>query len=62
MGNMDSLFTKDEVVTRIKRVENWASSVFCDLSTQEKQPFMEDIIGVVALLGTVQRPQLSRFV
>jgi hypothetical protein len=56
--------TKEEVITKIKSMENSATSVLCSLSAHEKQQnhFLEDIIGVVALLGSVQSPELSRFV
>lgn len=64
LGNLDSQFTKDEMTTKIKSLENSAASVVCNLSTHKKQQnyFMEDIIGVVALLGSVQSPELSRCV
>ncbi|KHN14095.1 hypothetical protein glysoja_033322 [Glycine soja] len=59
---MDSSFTKDELMTKIRSMENSPYSVLCSLSKREKPPnyFLEDLIGVVALIGTVQRPELSR--
>ncbi|RHN76722.1 hypothetical protein MtrunA17_Chr1g0146991 [Medicago truncatula] len=64
LGNADLLFatTKEEMTTKIKNMENSAASVLCSLSAREKQQnhFLEDIIGVVALLGSVQSPELSR--
>nr|KYP35695.1 hypothetical protein KK1_043252 [Cajanus cajan] len=59
---MDSSFTKDELKTKIRSMENSAFSVLCSLSTHKMQPkyFLEDLIGVVALVGTVQSPDLSR--
>jgi len=66
LGNANLLFatTKEEMTTKIKNMENSAASVLCSLSAREKQHnhFLEDIIGVVALLGSVQSPELSRFV
>ncbi|KAK2453121.1 En/Spm transposon [Trifolium repens] len=61
LGIVDYLFTdtKEEMTTKIKNMENTAASVVCSLSNQQT-PFMKDIIGVVALLGSVQSPQLSR--
>lgn len=54
--------TKEEMTTKIKSMENSAASVLCSLTTHQKQQnnFLEDIIGVVALLGSVQSPELSR--
>ncbi|XP_058724701.1 structural maintenance of chromosomes flexible hinge domain-containing protein GMI1 isoform X2 [Vicia villosa] len=61
---VDSRFTntKEEMATKIKNMENSAASVLCSLTTDKKQRniFLEDIIGVVALLGSVQSPELSR--
>ncbi|KAK7293085.1 hypothetical protein RJT34_15946 [Clitoria ternatea] len=61
IGNVYSC-TKEEVMTKIKSMENSAASILCSLSRHRKQQdyLMEDIIGVVALIGTVQRPELSR--
>jgi superfamily II RNA helicase len=63
LGYVDSLFTdtKEEMTTKIKNMENTAASVVCSLSNQQT-PFLKDIIGVVALIGSVQSPQLSRCV
>ncbi|XP_027332090.1 structural maintenance of chromosomes flexible hinge domain-containing protein GMI1 [Abrus precatorius] len=60
--NMDSSFTKDELMTKVLSMENSAISVLCNLSRHKNQQnyFLEDIIGVVALIGTVQSPELSR--
>ncbi|XP_004498513.1 structural maintenance of chromosomes flexible hinge domain-containing protein GMI1 [Cicer arietinum] len=63
LGNIDSLFTntKEEMTTKIESMENSASSVLCSLSKKNQQnDFMDEIIGVVALLGSVQSPELSR--
>ncbi|XP_045808734.1 structural maintenance of chromosomes flexible hinge domain-containing protein GMI1 isoform X2 [Trifolium pratense] len=61
LGNIDSLFTdtKEEMTTKIKSMENTAASVLCSLSNQQT-PLLKDIIGVVALLGSVQSLELSR--
>jgi hypothetical protein len=63
LGIVDYLFTdtKEEMTTKIKNMENTAASVVCSLSNQQT-PFLKDIIGVVALIGSVQSPQLSRCV
>ncbi|XP_020206099.1 structural maintenance of chromosomes flexible hinge domain-containing protein GMI1 isoform X2 [Cajanus cajan] len=63
LSNMDSSFTKDELKTKIRSMENSAFSVLCSLSTHKMQPkyFLEDLIGVVALVGTVQSPDLSSY-
>lgn len=52
---------------KIKNKSNSAAAVLCDLSKdlsfQERQKhFMEDIVGLVALLGTVHTNELSRSV
>ncbi|KAL2318142.1 hypothetical protein Fmac_032018 [Flemingia macrophylla] len=59
---MDSSFTKEELATKIRSMEDSVFSVLCNLSTQKNQQnyFLEDLIGVVALIGTVQSPGLSR--
>ncbi|CAK8570173.1 unnamed protein product [Lathyrus sativus] len=59
---VDSGFTntKEEMTTTIKSMENSAASVLCSLTTHQQKNFLEDIIGVVALLGSVQSPELSR--
>ncbi|CAI8605727.1 unnamed protein product [Vicia faba] len=55
-------YTKEEMTTKIRSMENSAASVLCSLTTDKKQHkiFLEDIIGVVALLGSVQSPELSK--
>lgn len=60
---MSSLSTKEELEKRIKSMENSAASVVCSLlacQTPQKN-FIDDIISLVALLGTVKSPELSRF-
>lgn len=56
------LSTKDELKLKIESMEN-AAAVLCSLSGNQKQSkcFLEDIIGLVALIGTVQSPDLGRF-
>ena len=62
LSNLNCLSTKEELQRRIESMENSAASVLCSLSTSQmlQKSFMEDIVGVVALLGSVQRPKLSR--
>ncbi|XP_028806664.1 structural maintenance of chromosomes flexible hinge domain-containing protein GMI1 [Neltuma alba] len=62
LRNINGLFTKDELKERIKYVENSAAAVICGfLPNQMPQNcIMDDIINLVALLGTVQSPELSR--
>ncbi|KAI4307104.1 hypothetical protein L6164_030326 [Bauhinia variegata] len=54
--------TREEMKKRIESMENSAAAVLCSLSTYQvpQKSFMEDIIGLVALLGTVQSTELSR--
>ncbi|XP_061340120.1 uncharacterized protein LOC133286688, partial [Gastrolobium bilobum] len=62
LGDLDSFSTKDELTTKIGSMENSAAGVLSTLSMHQNPQnyFMEDIIGIVALLGTVQSPELSR--
>ncbi|KAF7830720.1 structural maintenance of chromosomes flexible hinge domain-containing protein GMI1 [Senna tora] len=62
LSNMNYYSTKEELEKRILSMENPAAFVLCKLlacQTPEKE-FMELIINLVALLGTVKSPELSR--
>ncbi|KAH9724081.1 Structural maintenance of chromosomes flexible hinge domain-containing protein GMI1 [Citrus sinensis] len=60
-----SLLTKEEIIRRIKSIYQSAASVIC-CSTKEflyskpRSNFMEDVVGPVALIGTVCTNKLSR--
>lgn len=57
--------SEDETIEQILRYDKSAAGIYCQLQTcNETQitriPFMEDVIGVVALLGKVDDDNLSR--
>ncbi|KAK9994804.1 hypothetical protein SO802_024507 [Lithocarpus litseifolius] len=57
--------TKEELINWIESMNHSAAAVLCSLSREfsfQEQPnhFLEDIIGLVALLGTVRTNNLSR--
>lgn len=62
---LNSPLTKEELINRIQSNNHSAASVLCCLSREfslqgGKNHFMEDIVGLVALLGTVSLKNLSR--
>ncbi|KAK7272945.1 hypothetical protein RIF29_13990 [Crotalaria pallida] len=56
------ILTKDELKLKIESMGNTAAAVLCSLSAYQERPkcFTEEIVGLVALLGTVKSPDLSR--
>ncbi|OMO93636.1 gamma-irradiation and mitomycin c induced 1, partial [Corchorus olitorius] len=65
INNLDSLSTKEEMMELIEDRDHSAASVLCSLAHERlfQEPWIhvkEDIVGVVALLGTVCTSKLSR--
>lgn len=56
--------SKEVVLKGIENKGNFAAAVICghlkEVPSQPQNPFMEDIVGLVALLGTVISYKLSR--
>lgn len=66
-NNANHLLTKDKIVEQIESRNNSAASILCQLSSElsfrePRNHFLEDIVGLVALLGTVSSNKLSRSV
>lgn len=62
---MNYLSTKEEIIEQIKSRRNSAAATVCHISgnfsfLETQKPFKLDIIGLVALLGTVRSDKLSR--
>ncbi|KAK4277570.1 hypothetical protein QN277_015548 [Acacia crassicarpa] len=62
LSSINGLVTKDELKERIKCMENSAAAVISSLLPNQnpQKCIMDDILNLVALLGTVQSPELSR--
>lgn len=59
--------TEEETVEAILKTENTAAAILRRLKTQHDSqasnlPWMKDVVGVVATLGSVEDDNLSRFV
>ncbi|XP_060971263.1 structural maintenance of chromosomes flexible hinge domain-containing protein GMI1 isoform X1 [Cannabis sativa] len=65
LGMLNHLSTKEEVIEEIEKISNSAAAVLVNISRgvpfrEPENHLMKGIIGVVALLGSVQCGQLSR--
>ncbi|XP_059434267.1 structural maintenance of chromosomes flexible hinge domain-containing protein GMI1 [Corylus avellana] len=65
LNNPNYIPTKEELINRIESTNHSAAAVICSVSKessfQEQQNhFMKDVVGLVALLGTVRINNLSR--
>ncbi|XVE58363.1 hypothetical protein DITRI_Ditri04bG0163800 [Diplodiscus trichospermus] len=58
MNNLDCLSTKEEMMKLIEERGQCAAATLCSLA--QRPWVMEDVLGVVALLGTVHTSKLSR--
>ncbi|XP_039056960.1 structural maintenance of chromosomes flexible hinge domain-containing protein GMI1-like isoform X2 [Hibiscus syriacus] len=60
VNNLDCLSTKEELMKLIKGRGQTAAAILCSLAQGPPMHITEDVVGVVALLGTVCSVELSR--